>query len=504
VRLVLGRNVIASVVNAAATLASSLVTVPLILEEVGVAGYGVWTLAITIVVYVSIVETGIGPAVQRFVAVARGRGAATELSRLLWSSLLVYAGLGLLSVMALQVLADPIVRLFDVPVGLQTDAEAMFQVVGIAVALALMVAGTGNVLMGLERFPRLALASGIGAFAFVGGVVLLVRVRDDGLTGLAWALVAQQAVVLGLRLWFLRDVLRGGASLVRGTELRVLASFSLRLQATVFTELINWQSDKIVVGLVAPAATLGQLGIGAQAADAGRLVAGATLSPIISTLAVTVGTGDPSTLIRRFHALNRLWLSGVLGATAIGAASLHAVIAAWLGEGYGLAALLGAFLVLGSGCGLATGVGVAYKRAIGQPGLEARYGFLILALNAALTIPLAIAVGAVGVVVGTFVAYLVGMAYFLARLNTEISLLPGMTYLEGARSGALALVAAVLAAGFGEAMVALLPTGFALLPVAAGVLVAFSAYLLATLRVWPSRAAVGRMLDSLRPGPGAA
>ena len=62
-------------------------------------------------------------------------------------------------------------------------------------------------------------------------------------------------------------------------------SFSARLQATVLSELINWQSDKLVVGLVAPVATVGQLGIGSQFADGGRVLSGAALSPIQSSFA---------------------------------------------------------------------------------------------------------------------------------------------------------------------------------------------------------------------------
>ena len=157
-----------------------------------------------------------------------------------------------------------------------------------------------------------------------------------------------------------------------------MVGFSARLQLSVLSELVNWQSDKLVVGLVAPAATVGQLGIGAQFADGGRLLSGAALSPIQSSFALAAGAGDDEGLRHRFHELHRLWVLGVLGAGAIGAASLPPLIEAWLGRGYGEAALLGAFLVLGSAAGLSTGTGVAYMRAIGKPGLEARMGPLIV------------------------------------------------------------------------------------------------------------------------------
>src|SRR4051812_49907152 len=89
-RPALSRNVAASVVNAAAVVATSLVSVPLILDAVGTAGYGVWTLGLALILYASILETGLGPAVQRFTAFARGGGDRAALVELGWATLALY------------------------------------------------------------------------------------------------------------------------------------------------------------------------------------------------------------------------------------------------------------------------------------------------------------------------------------------------------------------------------------------------------------------------------
>ena len=88
-RPALSRNVTASVLNAVAVLATSLVSVPLILDAVGTAGYGAWTLGLTVILYISILETGLGPAVQRFIAFARGAGDSTP-SGCCWTTLTLY------------------------------------------------------------------------------------------------------------------------------------------------------------------------------------------------------------------------------------------------------------------------------------------------------------------------------------------------------------------------------------------------------------------------------
>ena len=114
-RPALSRNVAASVLNAAAVVSISLVTVPLILDAVGTAGYGVWTLGLALILYASILETGLGPSIQRFTAFARGAGDDDTLGRLGWTTLALYLAGGLLGGGLLALLAPVLVDLFDLP-----------------------------------------------------------------------------------------------------------------------------------------------------------------------------------------------------------------------------------------------------------------------------------------------------------------------------------------------------------------------------------------------------
>jgi O-antigen/teichoic acid export membrane protein len=482
----LQRNVLASVSNALAVVVSALVAVPLILEAVGKSGYGVWALGLAIVVYVSMADAGLGPAIQRFTAVARGAGDRAGTAQVLWTTLLAYAAVGALALVLLRLAAGGLVDLFDVPAALRPDAEEMFRLLGIAVAVGLLASGTGHMLAGLERFGALAVSSIAGAVTFVVAVAALAE--DRGLPGLATALLLQQSAVLVVRLWAVRGI--GLGHPVRPVGRRRLAAmvrFSLPLQASALADLLNAQGDKIVVGLVASLATVGQLGIGAQFADGGRLLAVAALGPIVSTLAVTAGAGDLRVLRTQFTELHRLWVLGVLGAGLVGAMTLQPLIEAWLGRGHDEAALLGGVLVLAATAGLATGSGAAYLRALGRPGLEARYGVLVLGVNAVLTIPLALAAGARGVVLGTLGAYLVGGFWFYSRLARHVPVAP----VRDRRDGAIAIGAALAAGGVallvGLAAVAILPGRAALPVVAAGALAAITGYAAIVLGVRPTR-----------------
>jgi len=143
-------------------------------------------------------------------------------------------------------------------------------------------------------------------------------------------------------------------------------------------------------------------------------------------------------------------------------------------------------LVLAVTAGLTTGTGAAYLRALGRPGLEARYGLVVMGTNIVLTIPLALAAGARGIVAGTLGAYVTGALWFFSRLGRQIPASP----LRGAREGAVAIGTALVAGGAtllaGSLAVAVLPGRSALPAVAAVALAALAAYAAVVLGFRPT------------------
>jgi O-antigen/teichoic acid export membrane protein len=470
-------NIAAGIATAGSLIATALISVPLILDRVGLAGYGAWTLALTLILYVTTAEAGLGPAIQRYVAVAAGAGRLDGVARLLRGSLALYALVGLVTAGVCLVLAPALTDFLDLPRRLRDDATEMFRLVGPVIAAALLVAALGNVQQGLERFRSFAVSAVVGSLVYLGLLVALLE-SGHGLPGLALAAAGQQVAMLLVRVVALRDVLGARSpGRVPREERSSILGFALRLQMTVLSTLVNTQTDKLVVGAVATSATLGQLGIGSQIAEAGRLVGGAALSPLISRLSAVRGADDPPALEALFARLHRLWLLVITGATIVGAAALYPLIAGWLGDGYGDAALYGGFLVVAYGLNLLSGTGVAYLRAVGRPQLEARYGAALIGVNVVLSVALGVAFGAIGVVAATALAYAAGTAWFFRALGQAAPELAHTPLLPPAGAAAKALVAGALALGWGLAMIALLPAGVALVPVAAGTAGALLAYL---------------------------
>ena len=475
-RVRLGRNVAANLVTAAVSIAASLVAIPLILDDVGLAGYGVWTLGQSILFYVSSAEAGPGSAIQRFVAVRFGAGSLRGVAQVFWTTLALYAAVGVVLLGLVYALAPWFVGLFDIPERLEGEAIAMFRIMGLAIALALIVSMLGNVQQGLERFPAFAVSAMAGVVVFLAGVAVLVPAH--GLVGLAWAVVAQQVAAALARGWNVRAATVAVRPQLMGAgDARRLASFAVQMQMSSLATVVNSQTDKVVVGLIAPIATVGHVGIGSQVAEAGRAVGGAALTPLSARMAVVHGGGDERELMTLYQRMNTLWTRTMLGATALGAAAVYPLIAAWLGGGHGEAALFGGLLVVAFGTALAPAIPLNYLRAVGRPQLEAHYGLVVIALNAVLTVTLALTVGAVGAVAATAAAYVLGVAWVYRRLREVAPELPAGAAATALRAAPAAAVTSALALGFGVAMIELLPPGLSLVPVGLAAGAAFVAYM---------------------------
>ncbi|HEX8646149.1 MAG TPA: oligosaccharide flippase family protein [Thermoleophilaceae bacterium] len=482
----LGRNVVASVVTSALTIGGALVSVPLIIDGVGTDGFGIWTIGLSIVLFLSVAEAGLGSGIMRFVAVAHGRDDRDGIARVAWTALGLYVAGGLVIVALAQLLAPPLASAFNVPARLEGDAETMFRLLGPIVLAALFSGGLANLQQGLERFPAYAVATALGVAAQVA--LLIVLLPGEGLRGVAYAALAQQLVAAGVRLVTVADVFtRSRPALLSRAETLALAGFSARVQMSAIATFANNQSDKLVLGVIAPATTVGQLGIGAQAAEAGRVVAASALNPLVTRMSLLYGH-EPEALPALYRRLHRLWLLTVMGATVIALAALQPLIEGWLGDGHDEAALLGGFLVFAYGVNLLTGIPSVYLRAVGNPGLEARYATLLVGINVVASVSLGILAGAYGVVAATALAYVIGTAWFFSRAR---GLVPAMQLREmgSGRVIAASLVlsaAAVFAWGF--AANALLPSGLALPVVVAGMGAAVVAHLSVTTGVRPTLA----------------
>lgn len=246
----------------AAAIVSGLVVTPIVVHALGKDGYGAWSFIGAATIYLSVLDFGLGPAIVRFAAEARGRGVDRDLNEIASSGLALYGVIGLLSLPLGIALAWVLPPLTHVPHHLTWDTRVATVLVVLSLALRFPLGLFNNLLVAQQRWDLQNLGN------FVGTVLYAVLVaaplpHTGGLVLLAALTLATSLVRLALPLaWLRRELpgLRVRRQLVTRPRIRELTAFGSSNFLVHVAQKIVFSTDVIVVGIVLgvrPAAVYG-------------------------------------------------------------------------------------------------------------------------------------------------------------------------------------------------------------------------------------------------------
>jgi O-antigen/teichoic acid export membrane protein len=350
----LRRNALGVYAVYAAAIASGLIVTPIVVRTVGQQAFGVWTFIGGLTIYLSVLDFGVGPAVVRFGAEARGRGATEDLNAIASSGLVMYAAIGLATLPIGIALAWLVPWLGHVPDDLVWDARVATLLVVLSLALRFPLGLFNNLLVARQRWDLQNLGNFVGTVLYAALVAALLPTVGGGIVLLAALTLGTSIVRLTLPLaWLKRELpeLRVRRRFVSRARLRELTTFGSSNFLVHVSQKIVFSTDVIVVGIVLGAASAGVYGVPAK----------------LFALVFGIGTAATSLMFPAFAELEgadardrqrRLLLSGIRAGTAlmlILALPLLLIpdllISAWLREpGYGasyavMAILAGVLLV---------------------------------------------------------------------------------------------------------------------------------------------------------------
>jgi O-antigen/teichoic acid export membrane protein len=171
-----------------------LLLTPFLVRELGLAQYGLWSLAVVSVDWSQLADLGLREAVMKFAAAHQARAEARELRRVAESALFVYTivGTAVFAVLALFC-AYVLPWLVDDAATLGT-ARAVIIILGVSASLSFPAGLAGSLLEGLSRFEILNVVRA-GHAALRLALVVVALQFDGGVVGVAVAeLVARLAL----------------------------------------------------------------------------------------------------------------------------------------------------------------------------------------------------------------------------------------------------------------------------------------------------------------------
>jgi O-antigen/teichoic acid export membrane protein len=179
----------------------AVVCLPILKRGLGTERLGIISLAWVVIGYFSLFDLGLSRALTKLVAERIGQGRQPEIPSLVWTSLFLMTGLGLVGSLLTFILAPFLVeRLLKVPASLSHEALGSFYWLGAAVPVVVVTAGFRGVLEALQHF-RLATAIRVpmGIFTYLGPAALLPFTHS--LIPIIGVLVLGRIVAFGAHLW---------------------------------------------------------------------------------------------------------------------------------------------------------------------------------------------------------------------------------------------------------------------------------------------------------------
>jgi O-antigen/teichoic acid export membrane protein len=256
------RNTLVNGLGGVATIAIGVVLTPFIIAQLGLAGYGIWTLALTLTFaggYAALSDLGVEAATARYVAEALSDDDYEAVNRTVATTIVFFAGIGILLAGATIALSGPLTHLFSVPDAMRPSARLCFVLMGAQLVFELPSRAFVAVLEGAQRFTvyqaveltRGLLQAALWTAALIAGY---------GVAALAAGLGVSTIVTLLLYWYFAHRAvprLRARPRNASRAEFRRLVSFGSSVFVLRFAGTLYRQMDKLILGVALSPAAVG-------------------------------------------------------------------------------------------------------------------------------------------------------------------------------------------------------------------------------------------------------
>ncbi|MDX6626457.1 MAG: hypothetical protein QOE56_1446 [Solirubrobacterales bacterium] len=409
------RNTLAQSAPTFVNFGLSFILAPIMLSRLGLAQFGVWAVTGALAQYARLFDFGVTRSLARFVALFDAQGDRRGIEESLAVGLVAVAALGSV-IVAAAVLLAPVV---SDSLGILDSGEmrvVLLSSVGILIC-ALLVDVINAVPVGLRQMgpPNLAATLG-GVVNFIASVAVLIQ--STKLTSYAVVNLGAAAVAVVFAVVALLTVWRAPyLSRPNRRRAREIMSFGLKSQAITAAELVNVQTDKVIIAAMLGPKTAGAYEIANRVVQGVLAFGTITLSAMIPTATAEIVERGKGVIEEFYARYTRTSLSIALPMFGALCVSCPFLLVAWLGERPPETDQIVILLAVAFSASLTTGVAMTLVMADGDPGLVAQTAALVVVLNVCSTLAVAPIFGLWGVLIATVSAEVIASSVFLVRFH---------------------------------------------------------------------------------------
>jgi O-antigen/teichoic acid export membrane protein len=450
--MTLGRKaatgVIANYARFGVPLVVTFLVTPVVVRTLGPGGFGLWSLTLSVVGFLGLLDLGLTTGTVRFVGEARGRGDIDGRNRAVATLAVLYATLAVVSLVTLAVLAG------IVPDGMQLDREQRAVALGLLWLLGLRVAVVQlplglfrSILFAEQRIPDLAVVQSVTAVVN-GGAVFGVLAAGGGLLGMGIVHLAVGVLEHAAYVWLAaRRIpdLRVPLADVQRSEVWRTLRFGLSQLVVNVASLIRLRTDPIIIKMFVSLPAVGVYAIGLKVAEYAHLLVMQGLNVVTALSAELHGADDQ-------HRLQDLFLRGgkyalaLAGAVAVTASAVGTpAIVLWVGPSFAAAGPILAILTVATAC---SALGASAGGLLSMTGHHRRAAWVAAGsavVNVVVSVLLVGPLGLAGVALGSLCSSILSDAIVLPLMACRAVRVPIRVYVR--RVIAPAIVPVVLQGG---------------------------------------------------------
>src|SRR5438309_7699657 len=192
------KNVASSWGGLAVNIAVGFFLSPFILHHLGDTAFGLWILIFSLTGYYGIFDFGIRSSLIRYVSKFEATGDKDQLARIVNTSLFTYTCVGALLIIPTIIGSMYVDRVFQVPPGFTKDAQTLFLMVGLSLAIGFPLGIAGGILEGLQRFYLMNWTNIVSTLLRAGLIIYVLR-HGFGLLSVALITVSLPLVTAAVR-----------------------------------------------------------------------------------------------------------------------------------------------------------------------------------------------------------------------------------------------------------------------------------------------------------------
>jgi O-antigen/teichoic acid export membrane protein len=413
------RNTLAQSSSLVTAFVFSLILAPIMLSRLGLAAFGVWAVTGALAQYFRLLDLGITNSLSRFVALYDAQGDRRAIEELVGVGIFAASCVGL-AMFAAAALTAPLVS--DVLGVLDADEMRLVLISSAGITLSYLYGAViAAVPIGLRRMGPPNVAAILGnSVNFVFSVVALAISTElvvYALANLAAAILGLLAVAASL-LWVWERPFARPPTVHRG---RAVLSFGVKSQLVTLADLVNLQTDKLIIAAMLGPSVAGAYELANRAVQGALSFGTLTLSALIPTATADIVERGRQVIVEYFTRYSVRSLSIALPLFGTLCVSAPYLFVLWLGEVPHDADQIVVLLSFAFAINMTTGVPMTLSVSDGHPGLVAQTAVVLVVLNIALTAAAAPIFGLWGVLLGTVAAQFVASGIFLLRFRRRYS-----------------------------------------------------------------------------------